>query len=327
MFDSGSRWSQPLYACATAAKASVKTVSFSFNGTDDSLDKLNITKIQKKVYPDEKSKPLWGVENTGNAYNLDQLKLVWGLVSSQYEGNANISTVRQESLYLPGWGSLGAGLYDIDSSNIPASDFYTGATGKAYRIGLANSEDMDYTGDTNMAMWVRWQQLSKSPQNATAIPNLVWTDYAASAVVGTKGVLGPGNVGIQNAVSVPVTPTRLLIKYHYLFGIPAFISAVGIILVTAVAFVVLLFGRGGIGRMRSHLHQTSPGRIFTTFLYPMPGGMTMSSRDWIKQMGKRGVDISGDYPLATEGMRGPEKGLRVAEYERSVSEVYSAEGE
>ena len=327
MFDSGSRWSQPLYACATANKASVKTVSFSFNGTDDSVDKLNITKIQKKVYANEKSKPLWGVENTGNAYDLNQLKLVWGLLSSQYEGNQNISTVRQESLYLPGWGSLDAKLYGIYTSNMPATDFYTGATGNSYEIGLTNTVDMDYTGDTNMAMWVRWQQLSKSPQSATTILNLVWTDYAASAVVGTKGVLGPQNAATQNLVSIPVTPTRLLIKYHYLFGIPAFLAALGIILVTIVAFVVLILGRGGISRMRSHLHQTSPGRIFTTFLYPMPGGMTMSSRDWTKQMGKRRIDVSGDYPLATEGMRGPEKGLRVAEYERSVSEVYSAEGE
>ena len=327
IFESGSRWSQPLYSCATTAKATVKTVSFSFNGTDENLNNLNITNIKNKVYPDEKSKPLWGVENTGNAYNLDQMKLVWGIVSPPYENNPNVSTVRQESLYLPGWGSLGATMYRLDSSNLPASDFYAGAIGEGYQVGLANTVTMDYSGDSNMAMWVRWQQLSSSPQTATKIPNLIFTDFAAGGVVGTKGVLGPRNAGSQNAVTLPVTPTHLKIRYHWLFGIPAFMAAVGILLATAVAFVVLIFGHGSISKMRAHLHQTSAGRIFTTFLYPTPGGMTMSSRDWIRQMGTRGVDLSGDYPLASGVTQVPVKGVKVAEYERSVSDVNSAEGE
>lgn len=182
IFDSGSRWSQPLYSCATAAKATIKTVTFSFNGTDQNLKNLNVTSVKDKVYPDEKSKPLWGVEDTGNAYNMDQMKLIWGLVSSQYENHPNVSTVRQESLYLPGWGSLGASMYRLDTANLPASDFYAGAIGEGYDVGLANTVTMDYSGNSNMAMWVRWQQLSSTPQTATKIPNLIFTDYAAGGV-------------------------------------------------------------------------------------------------------------------------------------------------
>lgn len=143
--------------------------------------------------------------------------------------------------------------------------------------------------------------------------------------MGTKGVLGPRNAGHQNAVSIPVTPTLLKIRYHYPFGIPAFLSALGILLATVVAFIVLLFGRGGISKMRDNLHHTSPGRIFTTFLHPKPGGMITGSREWTRQLGKRGVDLSGDYPLATEGGPVPEKGVKVTE--RSASEADSAEGE
>jgi hypothetical protein len=174
-----------------------------------------------------------------------------------------------------------------------------------------------------VGQWVRWQQLSSSPQTATKIPNLIFTDYAAGGVVGTKGVLGPGNAGRQNAVALPVTPALLKIRYHYLFGIPAFIAALGILVATAVIFVVFVFGHGSINKMRNHLHQTSAGRIFNTFLYPTPGGMTMGSRDWTRQMGKRGVNLLGDYPLSTEGMPSRDKYAT----ERSASEVDSAEGE
>ena len=57
IFDSGSKWSQPLYACASAVKITIKTVTFSQNGTDD-LQSLTITNIQNKVYLDESSKLL-----------------------------------------------------------------------------------------------------------------------------------------------------------------------------------------------------------------------------------------------------------------------------
>jgi hypothetical protein len=152
IFESGSRWSQPLYSCATTAKATIKTVSFSFNGTDQNLNNLNITNIQNKVYPDENSRPLWGVENTGNGYTLNQMNLIWGIVSPQYENNPNVSTVRQESLYLPGWCSLDNSMYRVDTFNLPASDFYAGAIGEGYQVGLANDVVYDYSGDSNMAM-------------------------------------------------------------------------------------------------------------------------------------------------------------------------------
>ena len=69
-FDAGSRWLQPLHACASAIKAKIKTVSFNYNGINGVLSSLYMDKIADKTYPNENSILLWGVENTGNNYTM-----------------------------------------------------------------------------------------------------------------------------------------------------------------------------------------------------------------------------------------------------------------
>ncbi|KAK4246331.1 hypothetical protein C7999DRAFT_33294 [Corynascus novoguineensis] len=48
----------------------------------------------------------------------------------------------------------------------------------------------DYSGQTNLALKRRWKDLSRSADTVAKIPNLIWTDLAANAVVGTKGLAG-----------------------------------------------------------------------------------------------------------------------------------------
>lgn len=326
IFETGSRWSQKLFTCATAVKATVKTVSFNYNGTDGLLSSLAITDIQDKVYPDEASMPLWGVENTGNRYYTEDLNLIWGLVSPTYENDANVSTVRQPSLYLPGWidpssASIGDGESLQDFENLPGSDFAVGALETSYCVSDSVScGGIDYSGSTNMAMWVRWQNLAQSAETASLIPNLIFTDTAASAVVGTKGVLGPGNTAQQNDVPILVTPFVQKIRYHYPFAIPSLIVALILVLITLWAFGTACFSRGAIARMRQHLQQVSPGRIYTTFLYPRPDGLTMRSKDWSAQFGKKIVDLSGQFPKDADVIQPPEKEARVMEEEKLVSD-------
>jgi hypothetical protein len=337
-FDSGSRWSQKLYTCASTVKATIKTVSFNYNGTDNLLKDLVVTNIEDKTYSNEKDMPLWGVENTGNAFQENEISLIWGLVSSAYENNPNVSTIRQPSLYLPGYdgGVLSSGISTLGSQNLPGSDFYSGAMWTAYSVGQSSgtlsslTPQVDYSGEVNMAMWTRWQNLTISAETAGLIPSLVWTDNAAAAVVGTKGVLGPGNVAQHNLVPLQVTPTVSRIKYHWPFAIPALLAALLLVIITLLAFLTVCLRGAGIVRMQRHLKQISPGRIFTTFLYPEHGGSTIRSRDWSRQLGKRMIDLSGAYPMAGEMMEmvPPEKGVRVTEYQRSTSgEVSAAEGE
>jgi hypothetical protein len=314
--DSGSTWSQPMYVCASAVKATIKTVSFKYNGINDQLSSLSVEQVEDKTYPDTQSMPLWGVENTGNAYYTEDMNLIWGLVSDEYENKPNVSTVRQPSLYLPAWQSdlaASEGMLSESWENLPGSDFSVGALGSAYLVGGSGlSSGPDYSGATNMAMWTRWQSLTNSSITAAKIPNLIYTDYAAAVVVGTKGVLGPGNSAQENLVALTVTPTVSKIKYHYLFAIPALVAALLLVVITLMAFITVCRGGGGMSRMRLHLQQVSPGRIYTTFLYPDPEGMKMRSRGWGETLGRKVVDLSGDFPVAGDMMMPPpEKGARV----------------
>jgi hypothetical protein len=327
VFETGSQWSQKLYTCATAVKATIKTVSFNYNGTEGLISNLAITNIQDKVYQDEGSMPLWGVENTGNKYYMQDLNLIWGLVSQTYENDVNVSTVRQPSLYIPGWidpldvsGIGGEALEDFE--NLPGSDFAVGALETSYCVSDAGlgCNGIDYSGNTNMAMWVRWQNLTQSAETASLIPNLIFTDTAASAIVGTKGVLGPGNTAQQNDVPILVTPFTSKIQYHYAFATPALLAALMLALITLLALVTACFTGGGIARLRLRLQQVSPGRIYTTFLYSGPGGLTMTSKDWSMQFGKSIVDLSGQFPKDADAIQPPEKGGRVMEEEQLISD-------
>src|SRR6266536_5894395 len=93
-------YTQLIYSCASAAKAVIKTVTFRYNGTDG-LASLYVDHLQDKEYATEEEKPLWGVEDSGLDYR-DILPL-WGLVDPKYEGNVNVSTLRTEHLWPPGY--------------------------------------------------------------------------------------------------------------------------------------------------------------------------------------------------------------------------------
>jgi hypothetical protein len=72
-----------IFVCATGVRASIKTIDFRYNGTGASLDNLRIDRIADKEYPDDKSKPLWAVETSGDQrMTFDPL---WGMVSDSYE--------------------------------------------------------------------------------------------------------------------------------------------------------------------------------------------------------------------------------------------------
>jgi len=291
-------------------KATIKTVSFNYNGTKPLLSNLVVTDIQDKVYPDENSMPLWGVENTGNAYYTEDLNLVWGLVSSKYENNPNVSTVRQPSLYLPGWVDPDwdgtASELTENFENMPASDFSIGALYTAYGISdTSSSGAIDYSGETNMAMWVKWQNLTRSAETASLIPNLVFTDTAASAIVGTKGVLGPGNTAQQNSVNILVTPYVEKIQYRIPFAVPAIVVLLILILATMIALLIACLSGTSLTHMRLHLQRVAPGRIYTTFLNPDAKVLNMRPRDWSKRFGDRGIDLSGEFPRASDTCADP----------------------
>jgi hypothetical protein len=95
--ESGSKWTQDIYTCATGIEASVKEVTFSFNGSS-SLDNLGLI-VEDKIYGNDSSMPLWAVENPG--VQVAYINPLWGLVSDEYENNTSLFTKRAKSLWLP----------------------------------------------------------------------------------------------------------------------------------------------------------------------------------------------------------------------------------
>jgi hypothetical protein len=333
IFESGSEWSQPLYACASAIKATIKTVSFSYNGTDNSLEDLTVTSIEDKAYAVGEALPIWGVENTGNAYTTSDLELIWGLVSDEYASHENISTVRQNSLYLPGY-SGDAFLQTAGLDYMPGAEAFLDAMSPSYTVETNIQEfasfaadTVDYTGIMDISMLVRWQYLSQSAELASQIPNLIWADVAASAVVGTKGVLGPGNTATENIIPILVTPIVSQVKYHWPYAIPAFLVALILLIITIMAIIFALFGHHSIAKLRLNLQKASTGRILTAFLFQNePNGMTMASKDWAKGPGKTMIDLSGDCPKRGAGtLEDPEKSPQIFDNQYSGPTHHSEE--
>lgn len=171
-FDLGTKWSIPLYSCATAVKASIKTVDFKLDGA--SLSDLRVQAIKDKAFADGADKPVWAVESTN--MKLHDGTPLWGLVDPKATIPTNVTTVEREHLWLPGIVEPGAHGH-ISVENMPSIDFPILALSVTGRIGESVTSDMayggfdftsgvrrfdlsDYSGKTNAAMFRKWRELA-----------------------------------------------------------------------------------------------------------------------------------------------------------------------
>lgn len=266
LFEPGSAWVLPLYSCASATKATIKTVAFRFNGTSDDLLGLKVISVVDKVYANDESMPLWGVENT--SMRLKHGGPLWGIVSKDREKELNLTTARKESLYLPGFAN--PPLSGIESANNPGADFAALALDMVYTMGSSTSP-VDYTGKADLAMYKKWQELSKTSETSSRIINLIWTDIAANMVVGTKSLQPPessmrirDDTVVERTKTPPVITYTRRIKYKYVYGIPAFLALVLFTLATLSSIFLALFCGAKPSTMRTFLQHISAGRFLTS---------------------------------------------------------------
>ncbi|PGH10946.1 hypothetical protein AJ79_05192 [Helicocarpus griseus UAMH5409] len=342
--DPGSNWSLPVYSCASAVKALVKEVTFQYNGTNFEALKINATK--PKAYPDATSKPLWAVEDL-KEIPISDGKPLWGILGPSDSANnenaaikypSNISTTTHEHLYLPGYmddftmlleGSRGV---SNDRHNLPGTEFYTQAMLAAVTISRPGSGGyrgyVDYSGQTSLALFAKWQELSKTAEGAARIMDLVWTDSAANAVLGTKGwgltsfsaraqprEQGKREDNRRNRKRaadkegpakplVPVTVFKKHIRYKVPFAVPAFLVLAITVVILVPLIVLCVMGRTGPKKMRTFLEASSTGRNVGTFLASKgdeAGGK--KTKEWVKSVGMKVVKISkGD--IKAEGEEG-----------------------
>lgn len=288
IFEPYKDWTQNLYVCATGIQASIKTVGFSINGSS-SLSNLQIVSLDDKHYPDNRSKPLWAVEETN--LNISQIDPLWGLVDDRYETAEGLATLRAEKFWLPAVNSFATILSSIDSiaSNsafgTALTDLYqNAATGSAY------NQLADYSGLYNMALSRLWGNMSTSPTTASGIIDLIYTDIISTAVVGTKSAIRQSSAragpGTPNTL-VQVTEYTRQIQYNWLYAIPAAVIVAATVLALLFILVMTIISRFSISYMRQLLNQTSTGRIVTNILYPELSHPTAPTSKWIDEAGSQ----------------------------------------
>ncbi|KIY03831.1 uncharacterized protein Z520_00522 [Fonsecaea multimorphosa CBS 102226] len=132
-----------------------------------------------------------------------------------------------------------------------------------------------------MAMYARWRDLSQSAAAMAKVPNLVWTDIAASMLVGTRswnsGNQLPANLqkrdddgtnstGGDQAI-VPVTVYQRQIRYHWRFAIPAFLALARFLVMVSAALVSVVSGKGLSARVRHNLFHLLSVRLLGEMQY------------------------------------------------------------
>lgn len=182
--EQGSEWALPLYYCASASRALIKTVLFSVDNIT-SIDGVHVTGVAEKQYRDASEYPIWAVEDTGR--NLATVRPLWGLAESEDESPlGDVSFKQHPRLWLTGYETFTEDEAKGDvMQNLAGLQFHSMALGVSYSVG-GLVEDM-YSGGASLPMYNRWKELTKSPEGTAKVINLIWTDVSANAVVGTRG--------------------------------------------------------------------------------------------------------------------------------------------
>ena len=321
VFAPGTWWSQPVYTCASTTRASIKTVQLKYNATiGGGLKSLRVVDVADKVYNNDSAKPLWGVENPHMV--LSDISPLWGLISPNLEHSVNLSTVKSDRLYLPGYTSLEFDIGVPGFQNVPGTDGPSAALATTYQIsGFGSGSGIgDYSGETNLAMFSRWQDYSSNVSTTAKILNLIWTDVAANALVGTKSwnsgsklppnlqkrgaeTTGSASADAQNSpVMVPVTIYTSQIRYRWLFAIPAALLLLLALLVLGGAGAFALVGHATSSRVREYLFHLSAGRLLARQVYPGAVDGQAPTKTWVDKVGLKHIRLDSDGPTATDAI-------------------------
>lgn len=293
-----------MYTCATAIKASIKTLEFQYNGTGLGLLDLNVTSIKNKVYPDEKSKPLWAVESSGQ-YRM-RFDPLWGLVTDEFATYDGFYTLRAEQLWLPTSPhlTLNFGSF-IGYDALAAASTFVRQTGALY--GSMAIDVRDYTGKQEFALAERFNALSLEQSTASLVPSLILNDGLAMTLVGTKSAVStkgapwPASLAADTPgpgpASARVVQYRRTIRYDLRYAIPSFFVLAIFTACLCWAIGLVVFSGSIITRLRNIYNQTSAGRLATGLMASDEMDHNKPTKAWVSQEGKQVLKF-GDGPTA-----------------------------
>jgi hypothetical protein len=340
----GSLWERRVYSCASATKASIKTVRLRYNSTyavDAPMRGLEVVHIDDKMYVSPDEMPLWGVENPN--MDISDLDLFWGLIDEKDANHANLSTVRSDHLYLPAGRSSSSQLISEYDDYFPGASLPAAAWRTVYDAATEGdiTTGMSYSGLNSVAMYKKWSDLSHDLEGAATMLNLIWTDLAANALVGTKSWLpqDPLPPNLQNGVpairrraeiststtaDVPVQTFHRAIRYRWRYGIPAFLAAFVVACILVATMGAVVFRRGTPQLVGQYLTSLSAGRLLTHFLLPKASS-SGDTKDWASMTGAVKVSVLGsNYSIADSTKihqsDAAEKGGHTTSYQRVAQE-------
>jgi hypothetical protein len=271
---------------------------------------LNVRDVRPKDYSGA-DMPTWGVEASG--LTLRSLAPLWGLIDPAETQAPNLTTIQKEHLWLPGkLPSLSQVVPAVD--NFPALNFYRTVAGTVYNIGSSRNSPsdsfVDYTGDQDFRMHQKWFELAANASSAGTILNLIWTDLAANAVVGTRGwhtedvVRGftkRDEITPRADEQVSVTTYARALQYRWWpYFIPGAIVLISAGLLILAVFILMLTRATGIKKLNRFLDHTSLGRNLTAWLYPESSSLNSKRKLWLESDGKKPITLFGEAPSAPE---------------------------
>jgi len=322
------KWTQPIYTCASTTKATIKTVRFRYNSTNhdpEPMNRFEVVSIVDKHYSGQDDMPLWGVEEANmSIIDVDPL---WGIIDPAEAAHVNLSTVRADHLYLPAGMTSTGGFSASDGSDyMPAVSGPAKAWTRVYDSGMSSTGGVDYSGAGSLGVYNKWDNLTRTAAGTAEMLNFIWMDFAANGLVGSRGHLTqsllPPNLQSRSIEhqkrddgdqpgSVPVHLYHRAIRYRWPYGIPAFVTALLVAVIIAITLVALLIGRASPRRVQHYLWNLSAGRIFTSFLYPGSNQTYPETKEWVRNVGASDVTLTGGWARGGSPVVGSERGAGI----------------
>lgn len=136
----------------------------------------------------------------------------------------------------------------------------------------------------------KWEDDSSHPDTAAKVVDLVWTDVAANAVTGTKGLMDKphGNQTDALAIKHPVRQYVRRVRYHLPFMVLACIVLAFALAILRVVIFLWGSGRFQMAKMRRFLARI--GRVLTLFLFSDECDPWARTNDWIRLVGTKVID-------------------------------------
>ena len=175
-----------------------------------------------------------------------------------------------------------------------------------------------YSGEANYGLTLKYRDLSKTPEGAAKILNLIWTDLVAFATVGT-------NTGFElSADTLTASPSKekrgttasivfgqksvnrriLVVGYKDIrYAIPAFVVAFLLLASLLAALVMILCRLLSFRILKHYVNQTSMGRTATQIMDPTIVAVTASTKKWSEATRHMILDVPGPKEVSSNDMK------------------------